>query len=130
MSGNISNPNRHEVEAAGIVKANGEWHTIMSASEVNIFEVVAVAYGKQGEGQYASIYAIASNAYSGKWGSIRSFKNYYSWKWWKRLRLRWTGNPFEYQLQIKTCSDYDSHGEIDYKVYRLGGDFTYKADKI
>ena len=113
-----------------IVPANGKWHTIMdNLRGCHIFEVVARAYGQQGQGKYATLYAIASNAYNGKKGRISCSRNKYGWQWWRRIGLRWVGTPFDYKLQIKTFSDYGRDGEIQYSIMSLGNDFMYKANK-
>ncbi len=114
----------------GIIKANNEWQPILKGlKSCNMFEVIAMAYGKEGEGRYASLHAIASNAYSGKRGRIHCSRDYYSWKWWRRIGLRWVGSPFNYDLEMKTFSDYGISGEIEYSITRLGKDIVYKADK-
>jgi hypothetical protein len=111
----------------GSVKANGQWQPILKGLKgCNIFEVVAMAHGHEGEGKYASLYAIASNAYSGKSGRIKRTRDYYGWKWWKRIGLRWVGNPFDYDLEIKTFSDYGNFGEIAFSITKLGEDISYK----
>jgi hypothetical protein len=111
----------------GTIKANSQWQPILKGLEgCNQFEVTAIAHGKEGEGKYASIYAIASNAYSGKNGRIRYTRDYYGWKWWKRIGLRWVGNPFDYDLEIRTFSDYGDFGEIEFSITKLGEDLSYK----
>lgn len=94
--------------------ADGKWHTIVEHSKEGptSFEINGYSQGKRGEGKYSVIYAIALNAYNGKKGSIKSFKTYYGWQWWRRLKLRWTGDNYNYKLQIKTCSDYGTKGQI------------------
>jgi len=115
----------------GIIKANNQWQPILKGlKSCNMFEVVAMAYGEHGGGKYASLHAIASNAYSGKRGRIRCSRDYYGWKWWRRIGLRWVGNSFNYDLEMKTFSDYGRSGEIAYSITRLGGDIVYKADKV
>lgn len=117
--------------SSGTVRANKSWHTISKSplKGCKMFEISAFAYGKEGEGKYASIHAIASNAYSGKKGRIHCSRDFYSWRWWQRIRLRWIGTPFDYKLQIKTCSDYGSDGQIQYNITQLGQDFLYKSEQ-
>ena len=120
VNGTIGMTSRRGTYAEGSVRANGEWHTILRGLKTcNIFEITAIANGLPGKGMYATMHAIASNAYSGKRGRIHCRRDYYSWKWWRRLRLRWTGTPFNYDLQIKTCSDFGSEGEINFNVCQL-----------
>ena len=114
----------------GTIKANGEWQPILTGlKSCHIFEVIAMAYGKKGEGKYATLHAIASNAYTGKNGRIHCTGNYYGWKWWRRIGLRWVGTPFNYSLEMKTFSDYGNSGEIEYSITKLTKDMVYTADK-
>ena len=96
-----------------ILLANGEWQTLLPNLEgLSAFEIVGYAQGCKGEGKYSVIHSIAINAHTGKRGRIQYCRDYYGWKWWRRVKLRWIGNTFDYQLQIKTCSDYGGDGRI------------------
>lgn len=105
----------------GTIDANGEWQPILAELKgCNIFEVIAVAYGETGEGKYATLHAIVSNAYTGNRGAIRLSSNYYGWQWWRRIGLRWVGTPFSYNLEMKTYSNYGNSGKIQYSINKLG----------
>ncbi|MCB0374835.1 MAG: hypothetical protein KDD04_02855 [Sinomicrobium sp.] len=106
--------------AEGTVAADGQWHTLLTDLEgCNIFNVVACANGQQGEGKYALLHAIAVNAYDGKRGSFNKSQNWYGWYWWRRLQIRWIGNPFSYDLQIRTRSNYGKDAVIRYQIMEL-----------
>lgn len=99
--------------------ADGEWQTILTGLDgISAFEITGYAQGIQGSGKYSVIHSIALYAYNGK-GRIHSKCDYYGWQWWKRLKLRWIGNSFNYQLQIRTCSNYGGDGRIVVSVDRL-----------
>ncbi len=103
-----------------IVPANGEWQTILTGLEgVLAFEIIGHAQGNPGSGKYCVIHSIVLNAYNGKKGRIHSKCDYYGWKWWMKLKLRWVGTPFNYKLQIKTCSNYGIGGSIEVCLRRL-----------
>ncbi|MEM6685058.1 MAG: hypothetical protein AAF617_04610 [Bacteroidota bacterium] len=106
--------------ASGEVKADGKWHTVLSnETDCTIFELTACAKGEKGEGKYALLHAFALNPYVGKHGSIRRFQSFFGWKWWRRLQLRWTGTPFDYNLEIRTVSNYGENAVIYYDVMQL-----------
>lgn len=100
--------------------ADGEWQTILTELDgLSAFEIIGYAQGSPKTGKYCVIHSIVLNAYNGKKGRIHSKCDYYGWHWWKRLKLRWIGNPFNYQLQIKTCSDYGRDSKIIVSIKNL-----------
>lgn len=102
-----------------ILPANGEWQTILTELDgLSAFEINGYAQGIKGAGKYSVIHSIALNAYNGKGGRINSKCDYYG-RQWNRLKLRWVGKPFNYQLQIKTCSNYGEDSRIVVFVNRL-----------
>ena len=106
--------------AAGTIAADGKWHTLITDLEgCNMFNVVACANGKQGEGKYALMHAVAINAYAGKKGTFIKKQNWYGWQWWRKLQIRWTGNPFSYHLQLRTQSNYGEDAPINYYITQL-----------
>lgn len=123
VEGAIASKQRVGTFKRGNVLPNGMWHTILDNLEgCQMFEVTACAKGQKNKGKYAFLYALAINAYSGSGGCIRHFQNYYKW-WcfWKRIRLRWIGTPFNYKLQIKTVTDYGTNGTLEYQITKLHG---------
>ncbi|WP_452223630.1 hypothetical protein [Lacinutrix chionoecetis] len=124
--GSVNISSKIGTHAEGVTKADGEWHTLLDNLEgCNMFEVVAMAHSERGEGKYASIHAIASNAYAGKKGRIHCNRNFYGWKFWNRISLRWVGNEFNYKLQIKTHSNYGSNGKIEFNIMKLNRPINY-----
>ncbi len=120
VQGNIAVKELTGNYAEGTVAADGEWHTILTDLEgANIFSVVACANGKQGEGKYALMHSTAINAYAGKKGNFNTKQNWYGWQWWRRLQIRWTGNPFSYHLQLRTRSNYGKDAAINYQIMQL-----------
>jgi hypothetical protein len=106
--------------AQGEVLANGKWQTILkNQTDCQLFELTASARGNKGEGKYAVLYAVALNPYAGKKGMIKKYQSYYGWKWWRRLKVRWIGTPFNYQLQIRTVSNYGEDGAIQFNITKL-----------
>ncbi|HNR20859.1 MAG TPA: hypothetical protein PKL45_12810 [Bacteroidia bacterium] len=63
------------------------------------------------------IHSIVLKAYTGK-GRIHSKCDYYGW-FWNRLKLRWIGIPNNYQLQIRTSSNFGPDARIVALVNRL-----------
>jgi hypothetical protein len=111
-----------------ILAANGEWQTILSDLKgVSAFEINGYSQGEPTKGRYCVIHAIALNGYTGKRGRIYCKNNYYGW-WWQRLKLRWIGIPHNYELQIKTCSNYGLKGRIIIYVKSLLNDEFESGD--
>lgn len=106
-----------------ILAANGEWQTILSDLKgVSAFEINGYSQGETKSGNYCVIHAISLNGYAGKRGHIYCHHNCYGWNWWRRLKLRWIGIPHNYELQIKTRSNYGFKGRIIVYVKSLLND--------
>lgn len=117
----------------------------------NAFEIVAYAEGDQGDGKYALMHAIAittygnsrpkitktSACYGKKWNKIdirwvskpsqiteqpeEDEKKFFDLaKWWKTFRE--PKDPFKYNLQLKTKSNYGNGKKIRFKVSVLWND--------
>lgn len=120
VNGTIASSARIGTYAVGEVAADGQWKTILKNLEgVNAFEMMAVAHSTEGKGKYAMMQAHLLNAYSGKGGRIKRIQNYYSWKWWHRIRVRWRGTPFDYSLEIRSGYNYGEGGVIKYNIGKL-----------
>ncbi len=124
VNGTIDMAGRTGTFAQGTINANGTWQTIASGLKgCTMFEVVALAKGRPGMGNYAFLHAIASNAFNGRKGNFRFTRNHYEWwKWWKRLGLRWVGSSRNYSLQMKTFSNYGRAAKIEYHITQLWKD--------
>lgn len=117
VAGTVAAAGRVGTFASGEVRADGKWKTILTHLEgVNAFELIAVAHAKEGKGKYALLEASLLNAYSGNKGRIKRTNDYYSWKWWHRLRIRWRGTPFNYSLEIRSGIDFGNEGIIKYNI--------------
>ena len=120
VNGTVGMKSRKGTYAYGEVLANGKWHTILkNQSNCTLFELTACAKGEKGEGKYAVIHALALNPYAGKRGKIKKTQSYYGWRWWRRIRVRWIGTPFNYSLQIRTVANYGEEGSIEYNLTKL-----------
>mgnify|MGYP000291870728 CR=1 FL=1 len=120
ISGTIASSGRVGTFASGEVPADGKWKTVLENLEgVNAFELIAVAHATEGKGKYALLQASLLNAYSGDGGRIKRTQDYYSWKWWHRIRVRWRGTPFDYSLEIRSGYDYGEGGVIQYNIGKL-----------
>lgn len=120
INGIVGMKTRKGTYACGEILANGSWQTILSnQTECKVLELTACAKGKKGEGRYALLHAFALNPYAGKRGCIKKFQNYYGWKWWHRIQVRWRGTPFSYSLQMRTASNYGKNATIDYHITQL-----------
>jgi hypothetical protein len=92
----------------GKVKADAEWHTILSGlKDCNIFEIIAEAHGNSGDGNYTMAHAIAINANQGSHGKISVIHSSFRWYDFRdKIRFRWNGKPGNYSLQVRTGKHY------------------------
>ena len=106
----------------GEVPANGEWQTLIpSLSGCHAFEIVARAGGKETEGKYVLMHAIAVATYGKSSMRIRKTQSYYGW-FWNKMSLRWTGDTFDYYLQIKTRRSFGDTARIHFHITKLWDD--------
>ncbi|MBT1686950.1 hypothetical protein [Dawidia soli] len=106
--GTISASGRMGGYKTGRVPADATWHTIVPGLQgFNAFEIVAVAEGNPGEGNYSMAHAIALNAHQGSKGTIKVIGTSYDWFDFRdKLRFRWRGTSTNYALQIRTGKHY------------------------
>ncbi len=125
----------------GKVRADAEWHTILSGlKECNAFEIVAEAKGNSGDGNYSIAHAIALNASQGRKGKIKVINSSFSWFDFRdKIMFRWQGTPDSYSLQIRTGKHYfmtkdkKEFNYIRFHVCRLWDDklnFEYAYEKF
>jgi hypothetical protein len=106
------------------VPADGQWHTIVAnLNNAHAFEVVART-GKKGTGKYVIMHATAVSVFGPKGGKINHTNGYYGF-FWNRLRLRWTGSPKDYELQIRSSRNYGDGIDIYYTITNLWEDHLF-----
>ncbi len=133
---NTSNP-KHELDVNGYVAskgrigtvsekttvpANGEWHAILSdLNYCSGFEVMA-RVGVLKTGKHALLHAIAMSAYGNSHHRIR--KTYARFSFWRpiRIKIRWTGTTYNYNLEIKTSKNLGQDVLIKYNISQLWDD--------
>ena len=110
--------------AKGTVPANGKWQNVLTGLKgCNGFELMARAGGKAGEGKYALVHAIALSAFRGSFSrsQIRKTQAHFGW-FWNKICIRWTGNPDNYSLQIRTFTNYGEQAKIAFHVTNIWSD--------
>lgn len=118
VDGNVSMHGRRGSYTSGKVLGDGRWHTIIdSLNECHAFEVMA-KIGKKGRGLYAMTHAIALSTFGKSHNTIRHTKAYYG-SFRNRIELRWSGDTFNYSLQIRTQRNYGEDSMIRYYVTNL-----------
>lgn len=98
--GRIGRKGRKENE----VRADGEWHPIITGLDgCQAFEIMAGA-GKQRSGRYALLHAFALNTFNSKKGNITYHQAHYSSRC-DQIDLRWVGGTHNFSLEMRTrCS--------------------------
>jgi hypothetical protein len=104
---------------SGYVPANGKWQDMPGLNNLNncnAYEIIART-GWKGTGKFAVLHAIAICAYGPSGGKIRKTSTCYGWAW-NKLSLRWTGDKYDYRLQIRTRRNYGKYdGVHDIPIY-------------
>lgn len=97
----------------GEVPADGQWHTIVdNIATYSGFEIMAACGEK---GAHAITHAIAIGTYGKSKGGINQTQNYFG-RSRNRIELRWTGDYFNYALQIRSIRPYARETNIKYHV--------------
>lgn len=130
IQGCISSSSRVGTYRIGKVKADAQWHEILSGLKgCNVFEIVAEAKGNIQDGNYSLIHAIAMNADAGQSGTIKMTHTSYRWFDFRdKIKLRWRGVPGNYSLEIKTgkhyflTEDQKEANQIRFHICRLWDD--------
>lgn len=134
---NNSNP-LHEMDVHGViaadgrigregkqenkVRADGEWHPIITGLDgCHGFEIMA-GVGKPRSGRYALLHAYALSTFNSKKSNITSHQAFFLSRC-DQIDLRWVGETHDYALEMRTrCSYEEGSGEeiyVRYYVTRL-----------
>lgn len=92
----------------GQVPGDGKWYDVIDQiKEPCAYELMFRVDGAQGSGRYALAHVIAINTFGGKAsnGAINKTMAYYG-SFFNRLKFRWTGDLYNYSLQVKTARHY------------------------
>ncbi len=115
MSGRTGNAYR------GKIPADGKWHKIVSGlNGCEMFEVIA-GVGKKKTGKYALIHAIATSTFGKSKNKIKITQGYYGVRG-NKIKLRWTGSTYKYNLEMKTRHNYGENTAVNFNIQRLWQD--------
>lgn len=110
----------------GKVPANGQWHKIVEGvNGCHMLEVVA-GTGKKKTGNYALLHAIAMSTYGKSKNKIKRTRARYG-IWANRIEIKWTGKVYDFNLEIRTRSNYGENIALCYHVQNLWHD-TFMDD--
>lgn len=113
VNGIIGSHGRLNYYRFGEVPADGQWHTIVDNLEsYSAFEIIASTGEK---GSHAMTHAIAVGTYGKSKGGINETQNFFG-RSRNRIQLRWSGDYFNYSLQIRTMRPYARETNIKYHV--------------
>ena len=131
-----------------LIAADGKWHNVFenSLSGLQAFEIIASAKGGQTEGRFCLLHAVAVSTFGDSHSKISKTRAHYG-KWRNKIRIRWESrakaieapekeiwwhnlplvrgqikgkkNPYEYNLQMKTKSNYGDDKFIAVKISTL-----------
>ena len=118
VNGEIYCQGRKGTYCYGSVPGDGEWHQIITnLKDCHVFEIVA-KINKYKKGIHSIIYAIAVNAFNGYRKDINKITAYYK-SYRDQIDLRWTGEDFNYNLEIRTRKDQHNNCDIEYNISKL-----------
>jgi hypothetical protein len=113
---------------SGVRPANGKWHPILEKLDnCQAFEIMART-GKKGSGRLALMHAVALSVYGPPGGKIKKTNAYYGF-FWNKLNLRWTGTTHDYNLELRSNSNYGEDVNIYYTITRLWDDYLFTDPK-
>lgn len=105
----------------GQVPADGEWHDMLTnLTGSQGFEIVAHA-GRKQKGKYSLLHATALSTFGRSKPKITKTCAHFGF-WWNKIDCRWTGDTFNYRLQIRTGSNYGGDSKISFQVGKLWDD--------
>lgn len=128
VNGTVGMQGRIGTLMKGKIPADGHWHSI--AKDLNgchIFEIVA-GVGKKKAGMYALVHAIAIATYGDSNHDIKVTQSRYGSRK-NKIELRWKGETFNYNLEMRTCGDYQGDFMIQYHISKLWFD-QYMDDSL
>ena len=102
----------------GKILADGKWHPVLTElNGCHALEVVA-GIGKKKTGKYALIHAFALSTFGKSKNKIKMTESYYGVRC-NRLKLRWTGSTYNYNLEMKSRCSYGDEYYINYYIGSL-----------
>lgn len=107
VNGLVGMKGRMGTYTQGKVPGNGKWQTILpELNGCHAFEVVA-GIGKPRTGKYSLIHAIAISTFGKSRNKIKVVQGYYGVRC-NKLQLRWTGETYSFNLELRTRCKYMS----------------------
>ncbi len=113
VNGAIGSLGRINYYRFGEVPADGQWHNIVeNISNYCGFEIIAACGEK---GAHAITHAIAVGTYGKSKGGINQTQNFFG-RSRNRIEFRWSGDYFNYALQIRSIRPYARETNIKFNV--------------
>ncbi|WP_303315340.1 hypothetical protein Q4Q34_15510 [Flavivirga abyssicola] len=118
VDGTLGADTRIGTHKIGTVRADGDWHDIITNLDGCVaFEVMAQV-GKEKAGRYALLHAHALSTFGKSHHKIRKTQAHYGW-FWNKIAIRFTGTTYNYKLQLKTRSNYGQGQNINFHITKL-----------
>jgi|JI8StandDraft_2_1071088.scaffolds.fasta_scaffold07407_8 hypothetical protein len=118
VNGNIASKGRVGTFHQGKILADGKWHPVISnLNGCYAFDVMA-GVGKKKTGKYALIQAFAMSTFGKSNNKIRVNQAYYG-TYCNKIELRWRGETYNYQLEMRTRCSYGGEYYVKYNITNL-----------
>ncbi|MBL6445820.1 hypothetical protein JMN32_05850 [Fulvivirga sp. 29W222] len=118
VEGTIGIKSRIGTRYQGKVPADGEWHPVLTGMNgCHALEIVA-GVGKKKSGRYALIHGQALSTYGKSKNKINITQAYYGVRS-NRIELKWTGTTYDFNLEMRTRSNYEGNFFVRYYISDL-----------
>jgi len=121
VNGIIAQKGRKGTAYEGHIPANGKWHKIVKGiNGCHMLEINA-GVGKKKTGKYALINAIAICTYGKSKNKIKKTQAHYGIRS-NRIEIKWTGSIYDFNLEMRTRTNYGDEIHICYNILNLWED--------
>ena len=102
----------------GEILADGKWHPVLAEMNGCHILEVAAGVGKKKTGKYSVIHAFALSTFGKSKNKIKITQAYYGVKC-NKIQLRWTGDTYKYNLEMRTRCNYGGNFYVKYYISSL-----------
>ncbi len=118
VKGTVGMTGRIGTGYTGKILADGNWHPILTElNGCHALEIVA-GVGKKKTGKYALIVANAISTFGKSKNKVKILQAHYGVRC-NMIRLRWTGDTYNYNLEMRTRCSYGGEYYVRYYISKL-----------
>ncbi|MEM9982623.1 MAG: adhesin [Bacteroidota bacterium] len=118
VNGTFATKNRMGTFHQGKIFADGKWHPVLEGLNGCYGLEVVAGIGKKKTGKYALIHAFTFSTFGKSKNKIKVNQAYYGVRC-NKIELRWTGNTYNYNLEMRTRCSYGGNYFVKYHITNL-----------